>query len=117
MPHVGGAAPLRVLAGALLLCGIAAAACDRDPARADLAPVDAALDRAVRYMIERQSPDGAWRSEIYGGLRDGVTLSPPILKLLHLLPESNPAARAALDIAPELAAAAREHRISWQTIV
>jgi len=58
-------------------------ACDRHPADAGLAErVESSLNAALRFIVSRQSDDGSWRSDVYGTLRDGVTLTPPILKLL-----------------------------------
>lgn len=49
--------------------------------------VDAALERSTRFLVARQAEDGSWRSEVYGTLRDGVTLTPPILKALQFGPQ------------------------------
>ncbi|MEE8460422.1 MAG: prenyltransferase/squalene oxidase repeat-containing protein [Phycisphaerales bacterium] len=90
--------PRKVLAAAALVAGglfcvFVAAACERHPVdRADR--IERALDGATRYLAVRQSEDGAWRSETYGALTDGVTLTPPILKTLWLSPPS-PETRAA----------------------
>src|SRR5437867_1085362 len=47
-----------------------------------LAGIDRSLALAARFLVAGQSPDGAWRSEQYGGLKDGPSLTPPILKFL-----------------------------------
>ena len=51
------------------------------------APVDStpvSIDRAIaagtRALIAAQSPDGAWRSETYGVWKDGLALTPTVLK-------------------------------------
>ena len=84
--HEGSAAA--ALAAGGLLFVLAVAACSRKPADR-LERVDGALGRATQYLVTRQSGDGAWRSETYGVLTDGVTLTPPILKTLWLSPPTN----------------------------
>jgi squalene-hopene/tetraprenyl-beta-curcumene cyclase len=37
--------------------------------------IHASISRAVKYLIQRQSSDGAWRSEIYGPFKDGPSLT------------------------------------------
>ena len=90
-PRKGSAAAAFAAGG--LLCVLVATACERRPVDR-LDQLDGALDRATRYLAARQSEDGAWRSETYGALTDGVTLTPPILKTLWLSPPS-PETRAA----------------------
>lgn len=51
--------------------------------------IDDSLTRAAQYLISKQSPDGAWRSETYGCFRDGPTLTPYIISCLYFLPEPN----------------------------
>ena len=53
------------------------AGCRRSAPTAD--PVDRAL-AAVRALVAAQSPDGAWRSRTYGALKDGLSLTPAVLK-------------------------------------
>jgi squalene-hopene/tetraprenyl-beta-curcumene cyclase len=50
--------------------------------------VDAALHKAARYLVAKQSPDGAWRSETYGALRDGPSLTPLVMSALLFLPQA-----------------------------
>lgn len=50
-----------------------------------IARIDAALAAAARYMVAKQSPDGAWRSEVYGCFRDGPTLTPYVMSSLFFL--------------------------------
>jgi hypothetical protein len=53
------------------------------------------LRRAGRFLLDRQSPDGAWRSDSYGQFRDGTALTPLVLQALLRLP-SGPERDAAL---------------------
>jgi hypothetical protein len=56
--------------------------------------VDHALADAIRALVQAQSPDGSWRSRTYGALKDGLSLTPPILKALVFAP-NGPATEAA----------------------
>ena len=51
----------------------------------------AAIDRvtaaATRALIGAQSPDGAWRSETYGAFKDGLALTPTVLKAVVFAPD------------------------------
>ncbi len=58
--------------------------------------VDAALQKAARYLVSKQSPDGAWRSETYGAMRDGPSLTPLIMSALLFLPQAGADGQAAL---------------------
>ena len=59
---------------------------------ADLrARIDEANVAAVRFLLSKQSADGAWRSETYGTLTDGITLTPPVMKTLMFGPPSDEA--------------------------
>jgi hypothetical protein len=49
--------------------------------------VDRALASALRALIAAQSPDGAWRSPTYGVFKDGLSLTPPVLKALAFAPD------------------------------
>src|SRR5205823_5569765 len=50
---------------------------------------DGALASAVRFLLERQSPDGAWRSDTYGVFKGGDALTPLVLhSLLGVPPEA-----------------------------
>lgn len=66
------------------------------PASRRLAGVDAALEKAARYLISKQSPDGAWRSETYGAMRDGPSLTPLVMSALLFLPQGGAEGQAAL---------------------
>ncbi len=64
-------------------------------AEAPGARADRALAAATRALVASQSPDGAWRSRTYGALKDGLSLTPPVLKALAFAPtvDGVPAAR------------------------
>ena len=59
------------------------------------ARVDRALGGAMRSMIAAQSADGAWRSSTYGVFKDGLSLTPTVLKAIAFGPavEGSAAAR------------------------
>jgi squalene-hopene/tetraprenyl-beta-curcumene cyclase len=62
----------------------------------DLAPrVDRAIAEGTRALIAAQSPDGAWRSKTYGAFKDGLSLTPSVLKAIAFAPtvEGSDAAR------------------------
>jgi squalene-hopene/tetraprenyl-beta-curcumene cyclase len=48
--------------------------------------IDRALEQGVHALVERQSLDGAWRSEVYGALGDGLALTPSVLKACLYVP-------------------------------
>jgi hypothetical protein len=48
--------------------------------------INASLGLAAKYLIQHQSPDGAWRSETYGFLKDGGSLTPHVAMFLSSLP-------------------------------
>lgn len=50
------------------------------------ARIDVALKRATGFLIERQSADGGWRSDVYAPFRDGDALTPIVLLALQSLP-------------------------------
>lgn len=54
--------------------------------------IDASLGRASQWMIARQSPDGAWRSEVYGFMKDGPSLTPHVVSCIYFLPAGDDAA-------------------------
>jgi squalene-hopene/tetraprenyl-beta-curcumene cyclase len=68
---------------ALATLGISETACRlrRDPLGL-AAQTDRALAAATRFLVSNQSRDGSWRSNVYGDLSDGLSLTPPILKCL-----------------------------------
>ncbi|MEO0586968.1 MAG: hypothetical protein AAF078_04945 [Planctomycetota bacterium] len=50
--------------------------------------ISAAIERGVLFLESQQDTDGAWRSQTYGFMRDGVTLTPHVLSATVVLPES-----------------------------
>jgi squalene-hopene/tetraprenyl-beta-curcumene cyclase len=62
--------------------------------RAVLVPrIDASLAKAGKYLIAKQSPDGAWRSETYGCFRDGPELTGYVMSTLFFMPQSGEEAK------------------------
>ena len=57
--------------------------------------IDASLARAARYLVGKQSPDGAWRSQVYGCFRDGPELTPQVLSSLFFIPQGGEGVRPA----------------------
>ena len=53
---------------------------------------------ALAFLMERQDDDGAWRSETYGFLRDGASLTPSVAKAV-LFGASGESSRGACDAA------------------
>jgi hypothetical protein len=51
------------------------------------ARVDRALGVALRSLIAAQSSDGAWRSSTYGVFKDGLSLTPTVLKAVAFGPD------------------------------
>ena len=77
----------RSFAAAVLLAGAGCARTARKVPAAD--PSDAireSLCRAAQYLWARQSSDGGWRSETYGLLASGQSLTPFVLDALLALP-------------------------------
>ncbi len=60
-----------------------------DASQKRLEYIDDSLTKAAQFLISKQSPDGAWRSETYGCFRDGPTLTPYIISCLYFLTEPN----------------------------
>jgi len=49
--------------------------------------IDRAIADATRALIVAQSPDGAWRSKTYGAFKDGLSLTPSVLKAIAYAPD------------------------------
>jgi len=69
--------------------------------------VDRALETAIRFLISSQSSDGAWRSPTYGVFKDGLSLTPMVLKAVTFGPEVAGSATARRRGAEYLAARVR----------
>jgi len=88
--------PRAIHAAALFCCAVALAGARCRSGPAPLAErIDRALEQAGRYMIAKQSPDGAWRSETYGALKLGPALTSYCMSSLFFIPQAEPEARAA----------------------
>ena len=48
----------------------------------------------MRSLIAAQSPDGAWRSSTYGVFKDGLSLTPTVLKAVAFGPDVDGSAMA-----------------------
>ena len=57
--------------------------------------IDRAVAAATRALVTAQAPDGFWRSATYGAMRDGLALTPTVLKAVVFAPvvEGSEAAR------------------------
>jgi Prenyltransferase and squalene oxidase repeat len=87
--------PRPIPAGGLVALALALAGCDGRPP-SPVESIDRAIVAGTSALIGAQSPDGAWRSRTYGALKDGLSLSPTVLKALVFAPEaagSGPARR------------------------
>src|SRR4051812_36856940 len=49
--------------------------------------IDRSLAAAMHALIRAQSADGAWRSPTYGVFRDGLALTPSVLKAVAFGPD------------------------------
>ncbi|MCY2929126.1 MAG: hypothetical protein NTV86_06450 [Planctomycetota bacterium] len=85
---------MKRLAGIACLACVALAGC-RDDNAALVARIDRSLAAAGRFLIDRQSPDGAWRSQTYGALRLGPALTPYVISALYFMPQAGPDTRLA----------------------
>jgi hypothetical protein len=71
------------------------AGCRSSSPRADLlGKIDRSCRAAARALIAAQSDDGSWRSPTYGVFRDGLTLTPTVLKAVTFGPDVPGAAEA-----------------------
>ena len=93
----------RVFALAICLCGCSASQTvglteKKEEPKSSVAQatrlkhIDAALFKAARFMLARQSPDGAWRSETYGCFKSGSELTPLVLNALFFTPQAGASA-------------------------
>jgi squalene-hopene/tetraprenyl-beta-curcumene cyclase len=78
-----GAAACLVLAAALVGCGSNPPPPPPPPSLAT--SINEALTRATDFLIQQQDKDGAWRSDFYGPLKDGPSLTPLVLSSLSLV--------------------------------
>jgi len=76
----------------LLLLPAVAAAGEEEDRR--LAAIDRSMAKAATWLVSKQSPDGAWRSETYAVLRQGPALTPYVMSALWFLPRSGEAGEA-----------------------
>jgi squalene-hopene/tetraprenyl-beta-curcumene cyclase len=53
-----------------------------------LTRIDASLASAGRFLVSRQSADGAWRSDVYGFFKGGPPLTPHVMSTLLFLPQA-----------------------------
>jgi squalene-hopene/tetraprenyl-beta-curcumene cyclase len=90
MSRHSGAAACLVLAAALLGCGSSRPPPPTPPSLAT--SVNQALTRATDFLVSQQDKDGAWRSDFYGPLKDGPSLTPLVLRSVSLA-ESGPVER------------------------
>jgi squalene-hopene/tetraprenyl-beta-curcumene cyclase len=85
------------VAAALAMTFLACAARAESPSGGEAARrVDVALQKAARYLVAKQAPDGAWRSETYGAMRDGPSLTPLVMSALLFLPQAGTDGQTAL---------------------
>ena len=47
--------------------------------------IDEALSKAAQFLVQRQSADGAWRSQTYGLFKDGPSLTPFVMNCLYFI--------------------------------
>lgn len=57
--------------------------------------LDQSLAAAIRFLLERQAPDGAWRSDTYGVFKQGDALTPLVVNTLLDAGEATAARRGA----------------------
>ena len=53
--------------------------------------LDRSIASAARYMVRKQSADGAWRSKTYGCFKDGPSLTGLVLSAMFFMPQGGPA--------------------------
>ena len=94
--HFAGGLAGHVAAALVIFLFACAAGAETPGGGASARRVDAALEKAARYLVAKQSPDGAWRSETYGAMRDGPSLTPLVMSALLFLPQAGADGQAAL---------------------
>jgi squalene-hopene/tetraprenyl-beta-curcumene cyclase len=76
-------------AGAAWLAGCGSRApVDHPPELSRVERIDQALSAAARFLLDRQSADGGWHSDVYGPFKEGPCLTPLVLRTLVALPAS-----------------------------
>jgi hypothetical protein len=93
--HFVGRLACRV-AAAFVVFQLTCAANAEAPGSETTRSVDVALRKAAQYLVFKQLPDGAWRSETYGAMRDGPSLTPLVMSALLFLPQAGVDGQAAL---------------------
>lgn len=68
------------------------------PASPLVSRIDSSLQRAARCLVQQQSPDGAWRSQTYGFLKDGPSLTSIVAGCLFFLPQGGTESRKAFEL-------------------
>jgi len=96
MAHLVGGLARRVAAAFVILLLACTASAESPTGGESACRVDIALQKAARYLVSKQSPDGAWRSETYGAMRDGPSLTPLVMSALLFLPQAGVDGQAAL---------------------
>jgi squalene-hopene/tetraprenyl-beta-curcumene cyclase len=94
--HFAGWLACRVAVVCAILLPACAAGAESPAGGESARRVDVALQKAARYLVAKQSPDGAWRSETYGAMRDGPSLTPLVMSALLFLPQAGAGGQAAL---------------------
>jgi squalene-hopene/tetraprenyl-beta-curcumene cyclase len=83
--------PFNGLSSALIcLLAVGARAETVEPETELISRIDAALAKAGKYLQQKQSDDGAWRSETYSALRGGAPLSAYVMSSMFYLPQAGP---------------------------
>src|SRR5438132_10423665 len=84
---------LATAVGCAVITATGTAARAADIARSDdrtavIKRIDTSLTAAAGFLIDRQSADGAWRSEVYPPFHDGDALTPLTVASLLTMPRS-----------------------------
>jgi hypothetical protein len=73
--------------------------------------INASLESSAQFLMQHQSPDGSWRSQTYGFLKDGASLTPHVALFLSRLPSKLHTAPAVENARRFLRTAGRENLI------